>query len=435
MLVGIAVTTALAAGALFGGVLTEAGSAPAAVPTPSSRAIADQALAGIGGAGTAATVERLEETIAAQPRDADALVALGLAYQLRWRETGDASFLPRADRALARALDARPGDPTAVVGLGSLALTQHEFRRALRLGHKAARLAPSSAKPLGVIGDALVELGRYPEAFRAFDRMTALKPNLSSYARIAYARELTGDPEGALSAMRLALDAAGGVPEPTAWVHVELAKLELGLGRSDNAERHLRAALTALPGYVFAREQLARVEAARGRLDRAVVEARRAADAIPLPQFVGLLGDLLERAGHPVEARQQRDTVAAIERLLGANGIRVDLESAVYRADHGIRPAETVALARRARADRPSIYGDDALGWALARAGRCDEALPWLSRALRLGTQDALLLFHRGYAEGCAGNRAAMRDWYGKALALNPHFSVRWSPVAQETVA
>ncbi len=433
--VGIAVTTALAAGALFGGVLTEAGSAPAAVPAPSSRAIADQALAGIGRPGTAAAVERLERAVAAQPRDADALGALGLAYQLRWRETGDASYLPRADRALARALAARPGDATAVLGLGSLALIQHEFRRALRLGQEAARLAPSSAKPLGVIGDALVELGRYPEAFRAFERMTALKPNLSAYARIAYARELTGDPQGAISAMQLALDAAGGVPEPTAWVHVELAKLELGLGRSRRAERHVRAALIALPGYVYAREQLARVEAANGRLRRAVVEARRAAEAIPLPQFVGLLGDLLERTGRQAEARQQRETVAAIERLLGANGIRVDLESAVYRADHGIRPAETVALARSARADRPSIYGDDALGWALARAGRCDEALPWLRRALRLGTQDALLFFHRGYAEGCAGNSAARRDWYRKAVALNPHFSVRWSAVAREAVA
>ena len=91
-----------------------------------------------------------------------------------------------------------------------------------------------------------------------------------------------------------------------------------------------------------------------------------------------------------------------------------------YRADNLIRPAETVELARRARADRPSIYGDDALGWALARAGRCDEALPLTERALRLGTQDPLLYFHRGYAEGCAGNRAAMRDWYATGARAEP---------------
>ena len=42
--------------------------------------------------------------------------------------------------------------------------------------------------------------------------MNALKPNLASYARIAYARELTGDRQGAMAAMRLAVDAASGEP-------------------------------------------------------------------------------------------------------------------------------------------------------------------------------------------------------------------------------
>jgi Flp pilus assembly protein TadD len=127
--------------------------------------------------------------------------------------------------------------------------------------------------------------------------------------------------------------------------------------------------------------------------------------------------------------------VATIDRLLTANGLQVDLESAVFRADHGIRPAETVRLARRARAARPSIYGDDALGWALARAGRCDEAGRWLDRALRLGTRDALLYFHRGYAAGCAGGRSEMRDWYRKALDQSPAFSARWAPVARKALS
>ena len=167
---------------------------------------------------------------------------------------------------------------------------------------------------------------------------------------------------------------------------------------------------------------------------RAVGLARRASEAIPLPQFVGLLGDLLDRQGHHAEARHQQATVAAIDRLLVAGGVRVDLESAVYRADHRVRPAETVELARQARAARPSIYGDDALGWALARAGRCDEAVAWSQRSLRLGTRDALLWFHRGYAAGCAGDRAGMKAWYAKALGLNPNFSVRFAPIARQVV-
>ena len=63
-----------------------------------------------------------------------------------------------------------------------------------------------------------------------------------------------------------------------------------------------------------------------------------------------------------------------IERLLVANGVKIDLETALFDVDHGIRLRRVVALARAARADRPSIDGDDVLGWALARNGRCGEA-------------------------------------------------------------
>ena len=136
-----------------------------------------------------------------------------------------------------------------------------------------------------------------------------------------------------------------------------------------------------------------------------------------------------------MQADRQRATVGVVDRLLAANGVRVDLESAVYRADNLIRPRETVELARRARAERPSIYGDDALGWALARTGRCDDAVTFARRALRLGTEDPLLHFHRGYAQGCAGDTAGMRESYREALALDPEFSLRWAPIARRALA
>ena len=433
LLAGSALAVALLAGALFGGVLAESPSAGStAVDSP--QAISESALSEIAHSGTQGTISRLEESLAASPGNPDALATLGLAYQVRWRETGDASYLPRSDAALAAALAARRHDPTATLGLGNLALIRHQFGKALVVGREAHERAPYSARPYGVIGDAQIELGRYTAAFKSFERMVALKPNLASYARIAYARELSGDTSGAVAAMQFALDAAGGQPESTAWVEVELGKLEFGRGRLVAADRHYRAALSILPGYVYALEQRARIEAARGRLARAVDLARRASEAIPLPQFVSLLGDLLDRQGNQAAARRQQATVAAIDRLLVAGGVRVDLESAVYRADHRVRPLETVELARRARAARPSIYGDDALGWALARAGRCERAVTWSQRSLRLGTRDALLWFHRGYAAGCAGDRAAMRAWYAKALALNPNFSVRFAPVARKAV-
>jgi tetratricopeptide (TPR) repeat protein len=147
-----------------------------------------------------------------------------------------------------------------------------------------------------------------------------------------------------------------------------------------------------------------------------------------LPQFVAQLGDLYATAGDAAAARRQYATIGAIERLLRASGVRTDLETALFDADHG---RASIALARRAQADRPSIDGDDVLAWTLARAGRCAEALRWSRRALRLGTEDALKLFHRAWIEDCAGRKAAARAYARRVLALNPHFSLLWSGQAR----
>jgi tetratricopeptide (TPR) repeat protein len=424
----VAAALVVAAATLLGGALAErgsaVGSAPGAVP-----AAADAALTGFATDG-GAELPRLEAAVRARPTDVSALTELAFAYQQRWRETADASFLPRADEALRRARRLAPDDPLIVTGQGLLALTRHDFLGALTLGRLAVALAPGTARPYGVMGDALLELGRYREAFAAFDRMAALKPSLAAYARVAYARELLGRVDGAIAAMQLALDSAAGRPEPTAWTHVELGKLHFGRGELLSAERHYRAALAVFPGYPYAYDGLARVEAARGRLHRAVALERRAVQTVPLPQFVGELGDLLERSGRRGEAARQRRTLAAIDRLLAAGGIRTDLESTLYDVDHGVRRGEAVARARGARAARPSIYGDDLVGWALARTGRCEQALPWSQRALRLGTRDALLLFHRGMIERCLGRSDEARLWLRRAVELNPAFSTRWAPLA-----
>jgi cytochrome c-type biogenesis protein CcmH/NrfG len=157
--VGGATALALALGSLVGGVLAEPSSSRR--PTAAPRALAERALAGPGGGVTAATVAELEAEARSRPGDASLLTQLGFAYQLRWRETADPSYLPRSEVALRRALRAAPREPNAVLGLGSLALIRHEFRDALAYGRSAQRLLPGSGRPYGIIGDALVELGRY----------------------------------------------------------------------------------------------------------------------------------------------------------------------------------------------------------------------------------------------------------------------------------
>ena len=433
-LAGGVLALTLALGGMVGGVLAESRNTttPASSAAPST--FAERALSGAAGGVGAPAVVGLEEQVRMRPHDAALLTQLGFAHQIRWRETSDPSHLGRSEKALRAAIRYGRDDADAVLGLGSLALIRHQFRAALVHGRRAERLLPGSARPYGVIGDALVELGSYRQGFAAFDRMVSLRPSLGSYSRVAYARELIGDKAGAARAMRLALDAAAGQPEPSAWALVELSKLESGPGRELRAGRLLARALRLVPGYVPARMELVRIAVARGELRRGIAQARLAAEASPTPHTFDLLAELLDRVGRPEAAAKRRAAGGPLDAELVANGMRIELELAVHQSDFQANPKGTLEIARQARAYQPSIHGDDALGWALARAGRCSEALPHARRALRLGTQNALMFFHRGYAEGCAGNRAAMRAWYARALALDSEFSIRWAPVAREAL-
>ncbi len=102
-------------------------------------------------------------------------------------------------RSTARNVD-RAARRSASLALGPSRLR----RRASRSDARPSALNPYDADAYGVIGDALVELGRYDEAFEAFQTMVDTKPELASYARVSYARELLGDVVGAIDAMRQA---------------------------------------------------------------------------------------------------------------------------------------------------------------------------------------------------------------------------------------
>src|SRR5439155_9834177 len=264
---GSAAALTAAAVLLLGGVLRGPASAQPIVGAPG---ISPESMTtGFALGGTPQLVERLQAAVRAAPQDVRSLDLLGLAYQQRARETGDPAYYTKSDGVLRRALGLQPNDLLATSGLGSLALSRHRFRTALVLGRQARAISPSTARNYGVTGDALVELGRYREAFAAFDRMGALKPSLASYARVAHARELLGDVPGAIQAMKLALDSAAGEPEATAWTSVQLGKIYWSTGRLAAARTLYRAALEHFPGYVYAFDALAQVEAARGHLRRA----------------------------------------------------------------------------------------------------------------------------------------------------------------------
>jgi tetratricopeptide (TPR) repeat protein len=432
LIAGTAAATAAAVLAL-GGVFQH--SAPAAAASDAlPTAVAAELAKGFAAGDTEAEIAGLQGELRLNPRNVKALDTLGLAYEQRVRETGDATYYGKAQGILRESLSLAPRDLIATAGLGQLALSRHRFREALALGVRARTISATTAGVYGVIGDAELELGRYRTAFRAFDRMASIKPSVASYARVSYARELLGHTPAAERAMALAASAAVGEQEASSWTHTQLGLLYLGHAKPRRALEQLEQALTLDPTYYIALDGMAQVQLGLGHAREALAFERRAVNRVPLPQQVGLLGDLYRVTGDRVDANHEYALIGVIEKLLAANGVKNDLDIALFDADHGIALRHALALARKGYVDRPSVFGDDVLGWVLARNGRCGEALTYANRSLRLGTQDALKFFHRGWISACLGDRTAAALWYGRALALNPRFSVLWSPVAEKAV-
>ena len=374
-----------------------------------------------------------QQLVRQKPRDANGYVLLADSYLQKFRESGDAALYTRADRVLGQARRLEPRNSAVYTGLGSLALGRHNFRDALRHGRRAVALAPEVVRPLAVVVDAQVELGRYDDAAVTLQRMLDEKPNLAAYARASYFRELNGDLRGATSAMKLAVTAGGDSPENVAYVQTLLGQLYFTRGRLDEASRAFRVALHRYPRYPAAEVGLAQVDAARGRLEPAIARLRGVMERAPSADFGIQLGELELAAQRPDRARAAFDVVREEQRALVANGENITTEAAYFEADHG-SPARALAEARRAWVNGPSIRAADAMSWALTRGGRPEAGLRWAHRALRLGSRDPLLHYHAGIAARDAGKADEARSRLTEALSLNPRFSPLHAPRAKRAL-
>lgn len=377
------------------------------------------------------TINLLKARVRADPNDTVANARLGLALLQRVRETADVALYAQAGQALDTAIKTDPKQIDALIGQGTLALAQHRFTQALDWGQQAQAVDPFRAAAYGVVADALTELGRYDEAAAAADKMTATRPDLSSYSRIAYQRELRGNTAGAVEAFQLAISAGGPATENTAWTQAQLGNLYFNSGQLDLAQQTYAGALASSTDYPFAIAGLAKVAAARGDVAAAISNYEQIVQRLPLPEFVIALGELYELTGKPAKAQAQYEVVRAIQKLNASAGMDVDMELAMFDADHGGDPVATVARARAAYSRRPSIYGADALAWALYRAGQPAEAARYSAETIKLGTRDAAMLYRAGVIANANGEQAAAREHLQLALAINPHFSVLNSSKAQ----
>jgi tetratricopeptide (TPR) repeat protein len=397
--------------------------APAATPTPAATLPPTQAL-----------IEGLTARVDADPDDAGAQRDLGLALLQRIRETADPSLYGPAEAALTRARDLSSDDVLVLVGLGALQLGRHEFALALETGKAAVKAFPDYGPAHGVVVDALVELGRYKDATVEVQRMVKLSTDLPSLARLSYVRELHGDLPGALEAMREAADAPGLAPENTAYVTGLLGNLLVANGDPDGAKAAYEAALQLVPNHAPSIAGLGRLAVGRGDLAAAAESFERASAILPLPEYVIALGEVRDAAGDHEVARQSFDLARAEITLFQANGVTVDLELALFEADHG-DPVRALELAEAADEATPTVRAADAVAWALHRLGRDKDAKAHSDEATRLGSKDPLLRYHAGAIAAALGDSKTARHDLELSLATDPGFSAAGAAEARRILA
>ncbi len=398
--------------------------------------------------GTERIIKKVQAQVSARPQDAASYAALGAAFFQRARETGDVEDYSLAEQALTKSLDLVSTDLSATAPLETMAevcMGEHRFADALDYAQKALALGSGDVSAFATVGDAYADMGEYEKAGIAYARLQPA-PGAAADPREAYAEQtrnayltfVSGDSAGAIVQMRVAISEGviAHLPsENLAWLYYELGEFSYQAGSIQAAADAYLTALNVYPGNYRALAGLARIRANQGKYAQAITLYQSAIAVVPMPIYIAELGDVYEKTGQPAEAEKQYKLVEYIGKLGHINQVLHNRDLALFYADHGRHLQDSLTLAHKEFEVRSDIYTWDALAWSLYANGRYQEADEAMRHALRLGTKDAMLLFHAGMIAARLGQPSRATSQLEAALAINAHFHPRYADLALHELA
>ncbi len=358
------------------------------------------------------TIADLQKRAAEPARSRDALEQLGYQIVTRARQTNDPGDYTVAENVATCMEERHPGDLAALLLRGHALHQLHRFREA----ETVARTLVTKREfvlDYALLGDALMEQGRLTEAAAAYQKMIDLKPFYQSYTRAAHLRWLEGDLDGAIDLAHKAIATASPRSlESVAWAYTRLGIYELQQSHFDRALEAADAALAFQPDYAAALLTRGRILLALNRSEEAVRALERAMTLNPLPEYQWVLADALRSRGLEQQA-------AAVEQRLMQDGPASDPRTvALFLATRRTNMPQALLLTERELTVRRDVFTQDARAWALAAAGRLDEARAAMDLALSEHTRDARLFLHAGLIAASSGRRPDARRWLSQANAL-----------------
>ncbi|MEU0102949.1 tetratricopeptide repeat protein, partial [Streptomyces sp. NPDC006267] len=431
---------AVAAGVLLAGALVAVGDGKDEGPREPGPVERAEAAASAGSPASLSDLTALigdrQKWVESHPSDAPALATLGTAYVEWARRSADTAYYARAEEALKRSLDARPGEhgnEQAWVGLAALANARHDFVAAKRWGETVKAQQPKTWSVYPVLIDAYTGLGDQKAATAATEKFGELRKGVPALARTSELYRNQGWREDALATAREAADRATRPAEKAAALH-RLGELAWERGEPEEAVAQFDAALRTDAGHHASLAGRARALVALDRAPEALAGYQRALEQLPRPEYALELGELYESLGLDGDARTQyanlRKMVAGAEKA----GVDESLLLARFETDHGDPETAVELLRGQWRKQHRSAAVADALGWALHRAGKSQEGLGYAERAAGTGVRNASYAYHLGVIQRELGDYGPARRHLEEAVRTNPAFSPLAAPLARRAL-
>jgi tetratricopeptide (TPR) repeat protein len=346
----------------------------------------------------------LSKAVKENPNDTKSALALASLFVQEARVTGNYAYYDQAAMTqVDHVLQKEPTNFEALLFKALIQLSQHHFSDGLATATQARQINPYNAFVHGILVDANVELGRYDEAVKQAEKMISIRPDLPSYSRVSYLREIHGDLPGAIEAMKLAVDAGPPGADATEWARAQLGHLYENMGDLKSAFEQYTIALEERPGYVPAIAGLGHVAMAKQDYATAIQKYQQADSLLNDYSYKEELVELYRLTGNRKKAEALANTVVTTmsEAAIAAQndptvGHYADKELAyAYLQTGNTDKALEHALAEYNR--RPdNIDVAETVAWVHYTRGKYSEALPFIDKALKTNNKNPTLLCHAG---------------------------------------
>jgi tetratricopeptide (TPR) repeat protein len=379
---------------------------------------------------TRARAARLKMTLQENPGDDKSALALAAIYIQEARITGDHMYYDMAAmHQINNILKKDSNNFEALTYKALVYLSQHHFEEGRVVAEKAKSIIPFNAFMYGILVDANIEMGNYEGAVAYSDSMVSIRPDIRSYSRISYLREIHGDYPGAINAMERAVKAGLPGDEGTAWARVQLGHLYENTGDLKSAEMHYIIALDERPDYAYALAGLAHIAVANKNYPLATNYYLKADSLVSDYLFKEELVDVYRLAGQDDKAESLAKIVLeemskhAKTGLADDIGHYADKELAyAYLKLNNHDKALTHALAEFNRRPK-NIDVNETVAWVYYNQNKPDKAMPYLKEALKTNSKNPTLLCHAGLIYAKAGEKNLARSFLQEALKNNPNIA------------